>query len=349
MAMKKLFVTTAALIAAAGAADAQITVDGTYNFTTGSGTFSDTFDASLVDKLVVVATGEHGFNQTGNGVIGDVFYDGAQLTEFIARETIKPVADDPLTPEDETVLVDDTWQAMFYLDDPGSVHSVGDLSFSGFASRASVTVWGLSGTADGAGNFGISDRDSTSVDLTTSDGSIVIASYGMGGTGNTAFVNNVTLDSPLDTETSSQNNGGGRFWDGHVTGYALDVSAGTSTYSVTDTSAPGGDGRTGAHLIVGEFLAAGGPALPGDTDGDGDVDDADLGVAFSNYTGPLAPNTGGKTAADGDADGDGDVDDADLGAAFAAYTGPLASAAVPEPTSLALLGLGGLLAARRRR
>jgi hypothetical protein len=95
--------------------------------------------------------------------------------------------------------------------------------------------------------------------------------------------------------------------------------------------------------------APGGPALPGDTDGDGDVDDADLGVAFANYTGPLAPNTGGKTAADGDVDGDGDVDDADLGAAFAAYTGPTAPAAVPEPTSLALIGIGGLALIRRRR
>ncbi|MFN3167901.1 MAG: PEP-CTERM sorting domain-containing protein [Phycisphaeraceae bacterium] len=89
--------------------------------------------------------------------------------------------------------------------------------------------------------------------------------------------------------------------------------------------------------------------IPGDTDGDGDIDDSDLGTAFSNYTGPLSPGTGGKTAADGDTDGDGDVDDSDLGTAFSGYTGPLSPAAVPEPTSLALIGLGGLLALRRRR
>ena len=90
-------------------------------------------------------------------------------------------------------------------------------------------------------------------------------------------------------------------------------------------------------------------ALPGDTDGDGDIDDADLGNAFANYTGPLGA-AGGKTAAEGDTDGDGDVDDADLGNAFAGYTGPLvAPTQVPEPTSLLIIGAAGLLALRRRR
>jgi len=88
------------------------------------------------------------------------------------------------------------------------------------------------------------------------------------------------------------------------------------------------------------------PTLPGDTDNDGDVDDADLGIAFSNYTGPL--DGADKTAAQGDIDSDGDVDDADLGIAFSNYTGPQASA-VPEPlTGLALIGTP-LLAWRRRR
>ena len=91
------------------------------------------------------------------------------------------------------------------------------------------------------------------------------------------------------------------------------------------------------------------PVLDGDTDGDGDVDDSDLGTSFANYTGPVGA-AGGRAWAQGDTDFDGDVDDSDLGAGFANYTGPLSPANAPEPgTVMLVLGLLTISACRRRR
>ncbi len=55
-----------------------------------------------------------------------------------------------------------------------------------------------------------------------------------------------------------------------------------------------------------------------DTNGDGVINLEDIQTAMDNNTGPLAPGTGGKTQAQGDTDGDGDVDNNDIGALFVA-------------------------------
>lgn len=81
-------------------------------------------------------------------------------------------------------------------------------------------------------------------------------------------------------------------------------------------------------------------AIGGDADGDGDVDNTDIGIVFGNFTGP---GSFGKLWVDGDFDGDGDVDNSDIGVAFGNFTGP-----APEPTSLGLIAMGSLFALVRR-
>lgn len=64
--------------------------------------------------------------------------------------------------------------------------------------------------------------------------------------------------------------------------------------------------------------------LPGDVDGDGDLDTADFTKALQNFTGEGGT---GKTPAEGDTDFDGDVDTADLTTALQNFTGAWPDAA----------------------
>ena len=59
--------------------------------------------------------------------------------------------------------------------------------------------------------------------------------------------------------------------------------------------------------------------VPGDIDGDGDVDSADRTTLTQNWTGAQPPGTGGKTAGQGDIDCDGTVGIGDFLALLAAW------------------------------
>jgi hypothetical protein len=213
----------------------EITIDGTAFWRAEAATITNTFDASGSDKLVAILTGEHSFNNN-TGTVTSVTYDGVPLTPVIRRNA-------------QVANTDTTYNHIWILDNPAASHVAGTI-VANVVNRGNVTVFGLSGTQSGAGATAISATNSRSVDLaTTAPHSLVIASFGMGGAGNTADVGNVTVDSPL-TFVSAQNNGGSRNWDGHVTGYAKVASTGAGTYSFS------GGNVSGANVIAAEFLAA---------------------------------------------------------------------------------------------
>jgi len=146
----------------------------------------------------------------------------------------------------------------------------------------------------------------------------------------------------------------GQFWTTNGTGEMQYNPSGDGTTWLNITGATGGgvdytladgtDDLAGYSVLT---MAEPATDVPGDADSSGFVDDDDLAILLSNWEQDPGTITTWEL---GDFTEDTDVDDDDLAVLLGNWTGaPPAGAAVPEPATLALLGLGGRAMLRRRR
>lgn len=214
---------------------AEVTVIGSTTTTMRETSFSLNFPANTADKLVVVVTGEHGFNNAA-GALTSLTYDGVELTEAVYRNA-------------QVAGSDILYHGIWYLDNPAT--SEGLINFE-VVNRGTVSAFLLTGTAEGHGASGITEVGERSISLTTTQtGSLVLAAFGVGGDGNTGNTDSIDTDAPL-VEVSAVKDPSN--WQGHVVGVQAVAAPSANTFSFA------GGTETGAVVAAAEFLSAGGTA-----------------------------------------------------------------------------------------
>jgi hypothetical protein len=226
-----------------------VTLDGSTTSNSTSGTHDLVFDASASDKLVVIVTGENGNPGSLAGKVNSITYDGVAMTQAVGR---LPIGSSPSGPVDQ--LYNDIW----YLDDPAAATASANANDINLAvpgniraslnSRGVITAIRLSGTATGVGATAISAQEVKRVSLlAATSGGMVLASYGMGGDGNTANTQSVNT-TPTTAELTAVKQGSD--WNGHVTSRTSVASPALVTAIFT------GGNTIGTHTIAAEFPGA---------------------------------------------------------------------------------------------
>jgi hypothetical protein len=229
------------------------------------------------------------------------------------------------------------------------------------ADEVTITVGGTLQGGNGVALVGDYEEDDVGTDLTLADGSTLEWTLGPD-PDNYINVDGgiVTIDGAL---TIKLLDGGGSLAGENVALFSTFFGASFDPTQIT-IEAPAGwswdtlvGGEPDIQYIDDEFivlknLSTGIVVVPGDTNGDQIVDDADLAIFKAQFGG----DWNGVALEDPDYDNDGDVDIDDFVVLRANFgTGvvpaPLAPdfSATPEPATMSLLAIGGLLVVRRRR
>jgi hypothetical protein len=237
----------------AGSAQAQITISSqaegflgstkTQVTTAHNGSTQLSFDATGVDKLVVVFATESGFNNRTTTAM-TMSFNGVAMTQAIFQNS--PLTD-PTSPVNDNGAI-----SIFYLDDPfqGAANFSTTQTHTGGGSNGGwVSVFGLTGTLDGLGavngtSYNGAGTYSTSI-TTTGNDSLVIAGIQNSGANNSSGSANVVGPLTLGNEGIWGSN-----WGQGASGYQFVTTSGTN---ITPTFTTG----NGAYRDVAavEFLA----------------------------------------------------------------------------------------------
>ena len=219
-----------------------------------------------------------------------------------------------------------------------------------------VTVSGKLTAGDGVASLGDYSNDDAATNLTLSDGAAFDWTFGAGADNYLEIGGTATIAGVLDVQLLD---GGGTAAGADVrlmlSHGLIDVSA--ATLNVTE---PSGTSWTwdslsveqisaSDYILVLKNLVAGVVSVEGDANGDGDVDDLDLALFEAQFG-----LKGVGHSADVDGDNDVDLDDFVMIRGNFGFTSAPEPAApdfssTPEPATMSLLAIGGLLVLRRRR